>query len=146
MKKFVAVLLTVMLIGSVFAFADNIGPGLGRIALKGKTGKGWEILGITLNGLGGNGLFAISFGTSGYEKNTKIGKAETATFIAENMDALAADIAKGDGEYLNTLAAMLAVADPAAFKADTQANFDEIFASPDVSAEEVTEKIYALVG
>ena len=146
MKKFVAVLLTVMLIGSVFAFADNIGPGLGRIALKGKTGKGWEILGITLNGLGGNGLFAISFGTSGYEKNAKIGKAETATFIAENMDALAADIAKGDGEYLNTLAAMLAAADPAAFKADTQANFDEIFASPDVSAEEVTEKIYALVG
>jgi len=146
MKKFVAVLLTVMLIGSVFAFADNIGPGLGRIALKGKTGKGWEILGITLNGLGGNGLFAISFGTSGYEKNAKIGKAETATFIAENMDALAADIAKGDGEYLNALAAMLAVADPAAFKADTQANFDEIFASPDVSAEEVTEKIYALVG
>lgn len=146
MKKFVAVLLIVMFVGSVFAFADNIGPGLGRVALKGKTGKGWEILGLTLNGLGGNGLFAISFGTSGYQKDAKIGKAEAKNFIAENMDALAADIAKGEGEYLNTLAAMLSVADPVAFKADTQANFDEIFASPDVSAEEVTEKIYALVG
>ena len=146
MKKFVAVLLSVMLIGSVFAFADNIGPGLGRTALKGKTGKGWELLGLTLNGLGANGVFAITFGTSGYQNGAAIGKAETTTFIAENMDALAADIAKGDGEYLDTLAAMLAVADPVAFKADTQANFDEIFASPDVSAEEVTEKIYALVG
>ena len=146
MKKFVAVLLAFMLIGSVFAFADNIGPGLGRIALQGKTGKGWEILGLTLNGLGGNGVFAITFGTSGYQNGAKIGKAETNTFIAENMDALAADIAKGEGEYLDTLAAMLEVADPVAFKVSAQAHFDDIFASPDVSAEEVSEKIYALVG
>ena len=69
----------------------------------------------------------------------------TEKFVNENMDALAADIARGEGEYVDTLASMLNVADTVAFKANLQENFDNIF-SADASAKDVSEKIVAIVG
>ena len=145
-KKVLAVTAAVLVGTSASMFADNIGPGLGRVLLKGKSGKLWEFVGTTLNGLGGNGMFAITFGTSGYEKGAEIALVDTNNFIAENMDQLANDIAMGDGEYLDVLSDMLAVSDKAAFKNTLQANFNDIYSSSDVTSEEVSAKIYALVG
>lgn len=71
---------------------------------------------------------------------------ETNQFITDNMDAIANDIAKGEGEYIDTLSTMLNVSDSVAFKAALQNNFDEIFSSSEVSAQEVANKIYYLVG
>lgn len=147
MNKKVLAVATALLVGaSASMFADNIGCGLGRVLLKGKQGKGWEILGTTLNGCCGNGLFAITTGTLGYEEGATIALADTNRFIADNMDNLAQDIAMGDGEYLDVLADMLAVSDKAAFKSTVQANFDNIYSSSDVTSTEVSAKIYALVG
>jgi len=145
-KRFaVAVAALFLAASSAGVFADNIGPGLGRELLKGQRGKGMEILGVTLNSLSCNQLFAITFGTLGYQDNAKIGMAATNTFIAENLDALAGDIAKGDGEYLDTLSTMLDVSDKVAFKSTLQKNFNGIFSSPDVTAADVSAKIYSFV-
>lgn len=145
LRKKIAVLVAAgMLAFSSSAFATNVGPGLGYILIGDKTGAVWDLLASFLNGIYWNQYFAITFGTSGYDKGL-VSMTETNQFVADNMDALAADIAKGEGEYIDTLSGMLNVSDSVAFKAALQNNFDEIFTSADVSAEEVTNKIYSFV-
>ena len=144
-KKVLAAVAAVTVGASASMFADNIGAGLGRVLLRGKSGKAWELLGSTLNYTSGNSMFAITSGTSGYQEGAVIALADTNRFIADNLDSLAQDIAMGEGEYLDTLADMLAVSDKASFKSSVQANFSDIYSSSDVTAEEVSAKIYALV-
>lgn len=145
LRKKIAVLVAAgMLALSSSAFATNVGPGLGYVLIGDKTGPVWDLLASWLNGIYWNQWFAISFGTSGYDEGL-VGMTETNQFVADNMDALAADIAKGNGEYIDTLSTMLNVSDPVAFKSTLQNNFEEIFTSADVSAEEVTSKIYSFV-
>lgn len=144
-KKVLAASAALLIGASASMFADNIGPGLGRVLLKGKSGKLWEFVGTTLNGICGNGVFALTTGTLGYEEGATIAIADTNRFIADNMDSLAQDIAMGEGEYLDVLSDMLAVSDKATFKSNLQANFNDIYSSSDVTAEEVSAKIYAFV-
>ena len=122
-------------------YADNIGPGLGRVALQGKSGKVWEFIGTTLNGICGNGTFAITSGTLGYKEGATIGYNAADLYIAENMDDLANDIAKGDGEYLDTLAQIMKVQDKSAFKDKLHKNFDKIYTSKDITSKEVSDNI-----
>lgn len=144
-KKIIALAAAGMLAVSSSAFAGNVGPGLGYLLCHDKEGMGWDLLGAFLNGIWYNQLFAISSGTWGYDK-AEVAMAETNQFITDNIDAIATDIAKGEGEYIDTLSSMLNVSDSVAFKAALQSNFDEIFPSSEVSAQEVANKIYSLVG
>ncbi len=144
-KKIAALVAAGMLAVSTSAFAGNVGPGLGYLLVNDKEGMGWDLLGAFLNGIWYNQFFAISSGTWGYDK-AEVAMTETNQFISDNMDALANDIAKGEGEYIDTLSTMLNVSDSVAFKASLQNNFDEIFSSSEVSAQEVASKIYSLVG
>ena len=144
-KKIAALVAAGMLAVSTSAFAGNVGPGLGYVRVNDKEGMGWDLLGAFLNGIWYNQFFAISSGTWGYDK-AEVAMTETNQFISDNMDALANDIAKGEGEYIDTLSTMLNVSDSVAFKASLQNNFDEIFSSSEVSAQEVASKIYSLVG
>ncbi len=143
-KKFAVVFATVALALSTSAFAANVGPGLGNVIFGKQSGPIFDLLAATTNGSFCSQFFAITFGTSGYNGGL-IGMEETDKFIAENMDALAADIAQGSGEYVDTLSSMLNVSDAVAFKATLQDNFDEIFSSSEVSAEDVSKKIYSFV-
>lgn len=143
--KLAAAVAVVSLALSTSAFATKVGPGLGWILFGQQSGPVYDLLAAVTNGTLCSGLFAITFGTSGYDGGL-IGMEETDKFIADNMDALATDIAMGEGEYVDTLSAMLNVSDSVAFKAALQANFDNIFSSSDVSAAEVSGKIYSLVG
>ncbi|WP_295800703.1 MULTISPECIES: DUF3015 family protein [unclassified Treponema] len=143
--KLAAAVAVVSLALSTSAFATKVGPGLGWILFGQQSGPAYDLLAAVTNGTLCSGLFAITFGTSGYDGGL-IGMEETDKFIADNMDALATDIAMGEGEYVDTLSAMLNVSDSVAFKAALQANFDNIFSSSDVSAAEVSGKIYSLVG
>lgn len=146
LRKKIAVLVAAVMLtfSSSSVFATSVGPGLGYVLIGDKTGPAWDLLASWLNGLWWNQWFAITFGTSGY-KNGLLSMTETNQFVADNMDALAADIAKGEGEYIDTLSSMLNVSDSVAFKAALQDNFEEIFTSADVSAEEVASKIYSFV-
>lgn len=143
-SKIAAALAVVSLTLTASLFATKVGPGLGYVIFGDKSGPVYDLLAATTNGTFCSEGFAITFGTSGYE-GSLIGMEATEKFVNENMDALAADIARGEGEYVDTLASMLNVADTVAFKANLQENFDNIF-SADASAKDVSEKIVAIVG
>ena len=141
-KKIALAAAAVSLALSASVFASSVGPGLGYLIFGSSSGPVVDILASTSNGICCNQTFAITFGTSGY-KGGLIGMEATEKFVDENMDAIAIDIAKGEGEYVDTLATMLEVSDTVAFKAALQDNFDNIFTA-DASAKEVSEKIVAL--
>lgn len=142
-KKILTVALAAGL--SFGAFASNVGPGLGGMLLGNSNSLLGQTVAIWLNGIFCNQTFAVTFGTSGASGWKSVVMAPTEQFINENMDFVAADIAVGEGEYLDTVAALLEVEDVDTFKANAQANFNEIFSSADVSAAEVTEKLAALI-
>ena len=60
-------------------------------------------------------------------------------FIDGNMDNLARDIAKGEGETLATLSEVWGIneADKAAFNTLAQENFAQVFKSENVTSQEV---------
>lgn len=142
MKKFFLITLSMALSLMVSdAFANNVGCGFGTEILKGKQGKVFEVLAVTTNGTSASSTFAITSGTSGYKEGAVIGMNSVDLYIAENMDGIANDIAKGDGEYVDTLAQMMKVENKEAFKAKLHDNFNNIYTSKDITAKEVAENI-----
>ena len=146
MKKILSICaISVFMLSTSLVYADNIGPGLGRVALKGQKGKVMELVGTFLNGICGNGTFAITTGTLDYKEGASIGlNEETKNFIAQNMDNLATDMAKGEGEYLDTLATLMQIENKSEFNNKMKANFSNIYTSYGVSADQVAENIYRL--
>ena len=143
-KVFLAVFVLCMTLLVSDVFANNTGVGLGSVLLKGQKGKVMEVLAVTLNGCSGTSTFAITTGTSGYREGQTVGVNLVDEYIAENMDSLANDIAKGDGEYLDTLAHLMKVENKDAFKSTLHNNFNKIYTSKDVTSKEVVANIAAL--
>jgi hypothetical protein len=131
------------------AMADqDIGCGLGSMVFEGKTGLGPKVLGATTNGTSSNQTFGITFGTLGCSSDGAITSRETlALFIDGNMDNLARDIAKGQGETLATLAEVWGIQaqDKTAFSTFAQANFAKVFNSENVTSKEVFSNLNALL-
>jgi len=59
------------------------------------------------------------------------------------MDNLARDIARGQGEYVNTLAVLMEIpkAKKAAFRSQLQAHFSDIYTSDQITYSEVVQNI-----
>ena len=150
MKKLVvivnAVFLMMVVLSGVGWAVDpkNTGCGLGSIAFEGQNGLVSQTFAATTNGIFGNQTFGITSGTSNCEQykeftyNPKVN-----TFVAENMDNLATDIARGQGEYVNTLALLMEVpsAKRASFRSQLQAHFSDIYTSDKVTHSEVVRNI-----
>jgi hypothetical protein len=70
-----------------------------------------------------------------------------ALFIDGNMDNLARDMSKGEGETLSTLATVWGVAeqDQATFNEVAQGNFSEVFTSENVTSQAVLENLNSLM-
>lgn len=141
MKKLVVVFALCFTFIASNLFANNAGVGIGTVLLKGKQGKVMELIATCLNGLCGNGTFAITTGTLGYKEGAVIGVNIVDVYVAENMDSLANDIAKGDGEYLDTLAHLMKVENKDAFKEKLHNNFNSIYTSEDVTSKEIVANI-----
>jgi len=142
MKKVLVAAFTICALFSVSSlFANNSGVGLGAVVFQGKKGKVFEVLAVTTNGTSYSSTFAITSGTSGYKDGLVIGVNVVDSYVADNMDNLATDIAKGDGEYLDALATLMKVEDKSAFKAKLQQNFTKIYTSKDVNSKEVVANI-----
>ena len=118
----------------------NTGCGLGSMAFQGQNGLVSQTFAATTNGTSGNQTFGITSGTSNCEQyqtltmNTRVN-----VFVADNMDSLAKDIARGEGEYLDTMTGLMEM-DQAArpqFYALLQKNFSRIYSSPAVTPAEV---------
>ena len=122
----------------------NTGCGLGSMAFEGQNGLMSQTAAATTNGIFGNQTFGITSGTLNCEQykdfayNERVG-----VFVAENMDNLATDIARGQGEYVNTLAVLMEVPDvkKASFRSQLQAHFSDIYTSDKVTHSEVVQNI-----
>jgi hypothetical protein len=147
MKK----LLALAAIAGTIAFAGgnpNTGCGLGYMIWGDEQDSlVKQVLAATSNGISGNQTFGITSGTSGCDRPQYIVNNEKLNnFVRDNLDKIALESAKGDGESIKTLAKLLNVKDEKTFAKKLQANFDKIFASENVSYSQVIDNIakYAL--
>jgi hypothetical protein len=116
--------------------------------MQGNDGLVFQVLAATTNGTSGNQTFGMTSGTSNCEKPSRFVSIERInTYVADNMDNLANDIARGDGEYLNTLAVLMDVPENsrAGFYEKLQNNFSRIYPSTDISSLDVVKNIEALI-
>jgi hypothetical protein len=151
MQKFllpVAALIAAVGLHAADDLKQNVGIGVGTMIFEGQSGLLSQICAATTNGCFGNQTFAITTGTLGARPWTGIvSNGEVQTFVRENMDQLAREIAAGQGESVDTLAELIAV--PAAQRADfaktLQAKFDVIYSSPTVTSTDVVEHIAQVV-
>ncbi len=119
------------------AGGDSTGCGLGTTLFDGQTGAVPQILAVTTNGTSGNQTFGISTGTLGCVRDGTVKPAsKVAMFMGSNMNKLALDMSRGQGESLSTLAQMMGVkeADRERFYSVAQANVDTIFPSTTTTA------------
>lgn len=127
---------------------QNVGIGVGTMIFQGQQGLLSQVCAATTNGCFGNQTFAITTGTLGARPWTGIvSNGEVQTFVRENMDQLAREMAAGQGESLDTLAELIAVpqSERAQFAKTLQAQFDVIYSSPTVTSSEVVEHIAQVV-
>ena len=127
---------------------QNVGIGVGTMIFEGQQGLLSQICAATTNGCFGNQTFAITTGTLGARPWTGIvSNSEVQSFVRENMDQLAREMAAGQGESIDTLAELIAV--PAAqrseFAKTLQSKFDVIYASPTITSTEVVANIAQVV-
>ena len=136
MKKFIAG--AILVSSSTLAFAGNdlAGCGLGTAVVFPDANEWHEhVLAATTNGTSGNQTFGMTSGTLGCEgANGPLKLAQA--FMEDNMDQLALDAAKGQGETLAALAEVIGVEaqDAAAFNRTMQSNFDSMFNADATSA------------
>lgn len=148
MKK---VLLSVVLASASFASFADYGPagcGLGTAVVFQNADEWHEhVLAATTNGTSGNQTFGMTSGTLGCDVPDAPLAGGVALFINDNLEPLAVDSAKGDGETLNALADLIGVQsqDKANFKQEMQSNFDVIFASANVTSQTAYEDIVGVM-
>lgn len=142
-----------IILGSVFAvvtsvsFAHpNTGCGLGNQIFEKQSSLLEQLLAGTTNHSSGSQTSGITSGTSGCRSTSLVFNEKVDTFVANNMDALAIDIANGHGEFVYTLADMMNIADKASFAEKLQAHFDEIYTSERISSANVLAHIVAVAG
>lgn len=121
------------------------GCGAGSILFDGQEGLAPNVLAGTTNGIFGNQTFGMSTGTLGC--GTGAVQANAALYIDSNMDNIASDMSRGEGESLTALAEALGVAeqDQATFAEVTKTNFDKIFSSASVNAEQVIDSLVSVM-
>lgn len=148
MKRFVfcviAVLTVMVFAGAALADQKNTGCGLGSIVFQGQDGLLSQICAVTTNGICGNQTFGISSGTLNCARPASLAANKKLNiFVADNMDNLAKDIAKGNGEYLNTLAVLMEIpqVERTSFYSMLQTNFSHIYTSGTVGHIDVLNNI-----
>lgn len=138
MKPVAMIALTVILtsvpISRALAANPDNGPGcgLGKLAwsdFKRQKDIAPQVLMATTNGTFGSTTFGISSGTSGCTNDGKVWAEErTNVFVAATFDGLTAEMAKGEGEHLASLATMMGIApeDQPEFFAMAQSRYQEL--------------------
>ena len=148
MKKVIVTATAAATLMSVSAFAGNMaGCGLGSMIFK-KNDQVSQILAATTNGTSGNQTFGISTGTLGCNKDGAMAQNEELNiFTSKNMEKLAADMSKGQGETLNTFAELKGISadQKAQFFASVQKNFSKIFTKENITAGEVLQNLDSVI-
>lgn len=140
MKNFsLAVALSAGLASGAFAAANtNTGCGLGSLIID-KQGILWNLFQVTTNQTFGIQTFGITSGTSGCKSGKVAMDSRTQEFVAANMDALSQEIARGNGEHLDTLVELLNVENKEAFKVALQENYHKLYANANAQSADVLD-------
>jgi hypothetical protein len=146
MKKLLA--LAVISAGFAFAGNPNTGCGLGYMLFQNNQNTVLtQVLAVTTNGISGNQTFGITSGTLGCQKPAKFASNDKLNnFVRDNLDQIAMDAARGNGETIKTLAKLMHVKNEKLFAQRIQSNFDKIFTNANVTYSQVIDNIatYAL--
>jgi hypothetical protein len=128
--------------------ASSSGCGVGTILFEGQKGPVPQILAVTTNGSFGNQTFGITSGTLGCEKDGVVrSPTKVRVLLMSSLDNLATDVARGEGETLDSLASLMTVApeDKARFTGALQHNFTRLFPSENVTVDEVIASMNAVL-
>jgi hypothetical protein len=128
------------------AHANSVGCGLGSTLFDGQSGIAPNVLAATTNGISGNQTFGITTGTLGCNQNDTVSAAAD-SFIKSNMERVARDMSTGNGETMDTLAALMGIqeADKETFFQVSQHNFTTIYSRDDVTSTEVLSALKAVM-
>lgn len=139
-----------LIVGAMFLGASSIvfaqpGCGLGSMVFKGQSGIAPHVLAATTNGSFGNQTFGMTTGTLGCNTNEEV--ESLAMYMDSNVDNIARDMSRGEGENLETVAALLGVdaSEREAFRQLMQNNFATIFPSSETTSGEAVDAIVALL-
>ena len=147
MKKKIAITAFMTLAPMSLAMAagpNSVGCGVGTIIWNGQSGVAPQVLAATTNGTLGNQTFGISTGTLGCAQNGTLSPpVRMNVFLDTNLDKLAADMAVGQGETLDSMANLMGVteADKPVFFQTTKEHFAEIISSEKVSTADVVASL-----
>lgn len=144
MKKIIAGV--ALSVASSMAFAGtDAGCGAGTMIFKGQSGVAPHVLAATTNGTFGNQTFGMTTGTLGCDTSKPI--QSMALFMDNNIDKIARDVSRGEGENLDALAVILGIEskDRAHFASLLQQNFATIFPSEEVTSDAATDAVYGLI-
>ena len=142
MKKLLAGIVAFGLMTPLASMATDTGPGcgLGTQVMKGKSGLVFNVLAATTNGISGNQTFGMTFGTLGCNGEQMVSNEyQKEIFVASNMDTLAVDAAKGQGNHLASLAELIGVqaAERNNFYSMAQSEYNVIFSEANQSPSDV---------
>jgi hypothetical protein len=138
---FIALMGTLLVSGTAAAEAKYgaAGCGLGSMLFSPNSGF-LQIFAATTNGISGNQTFGITSGTSNCS-NPEGGKESAKAFVETNRQALAKDIARGQGETIQSLAQLAGCKDPSQVGVSLQTHYDTIFPNAAVSDVTVSESV-----
>lgn len=137
MKKLLAIVISLVSVNSFAAGYGSAGCGLGSIVLGDKPGF-MQVFAATTNGTSGSQTFGISSGTSNCGSAGK----SSEQFIEANKVSLGNDIARGEGETIQSLATIMNVKNTTEFASVLKAQYSEIFKTSD--AKMINSKIIAI--
>ncbi|PCI70004.1 MAG: hypothetical protein COB26_05535 [Piscirickettsiaceae bacterium] len=150
MKKIIGSAILLVASSSAMAVAPG-GPncGWGNMLFEGGSGLPHHMVATTTNGTSGNATFGMTSGTNGCSTSGKLtyGGKRSAMDLTSILDEFSEDVAKGHGEALDTVAAMIGVdvSDKAVFSAVMHDNFAVIFPNENVTAQEVLVSVNELL-
>lgn len=130
------------------ALADNdVGCGVGTMVMEGQEGLVPKLAASCTNGMTFQSI-SITFGLLNCNGRDKVtADAELRKFAAANIDRLARDFARGEGETLEVVAHLLQVDEAVrpAFFAYTQAHFEALFPDESTTSNEMLDSLYRLL-
>ena len=147
MKRIILAALLMSCSSGAFATAaGGDGCGWGQALFNGSSGLPIHVLAATTNGISANNTFGMTTGTNGCDTSGALSYGGT-SIVSAIMDEFSEDVARGDGEALTTVAVAMGIPeeDRPLFKQVMHDNFDTVFPSDDVTAQEVTDSIIAVM-
>jgi hypothetical protein len=137
MKKLLAIAISLVSVNAFAAGYGSAGCGLGSIVLGDKPGF-MQVFAATTNGTSGSQTFGITSGTSNCGSAGK----SSEQFIEANKASLGNDIARGQGETIDSLATIMNVSNKTEFAAALKSQYSEIFKTGD--AKTINSKIISI--